>query len=193
MKASAVIYPRSCLATAAAAACLASRNSRTHDFRGACISVATRPHAAVPPARKFQIESRTPTLLLQSCSHAHACSMRSRWRAAPPPSCNHAFMLATSVHPWTLSPWLAKGGGKKHSTPVRHAFFLFGFVLDRNYNCFLAIWTWEILLSWQSRLKTYCRRPRRLAAVLALADLARQHDRPPLRQWCGARFSSATT
>jgi hypothetical protein len=73
---------------AAAAACLASRE----------LSVALpRSHSttpAVPLARKFQIKSRTPS----SCSHTHACSVRSRSRAALSPSCSHACSMRASLN-----------------------------------------------------------------------------------------------
>ena len=144
---------------------LASSRSRAA-LHSSCRVAVTLTHAACVPDEE---PHPLPLAIMHSCLQ-HPC------------------ILEHSVHDWLRE--------EERSTALpcgMHFLFWFGFVWDRNYNCFLAIWTWEILLSWQSRLKTYCRRPRRLAAVLALADLARQHDRPPLRQWCGARFSSATT
>jgi hypothetical protein len=44
---------------------------------------------------------------------------------------------------------------KERSTALLSAllfFFLIWIFLDKSYNCFLAIWRWEILLSWQSRV-----------------------------------------
>ncbi|KXG23370.1 hypothetical protein SORBI_3008G088400 [Sorghum bicolor] len=76
-------YLCSPLSRLAAAGCLAS-----HELcRTLALLQSHSTTLVVLLARKFQIESRTPSF----CSLSHACSMRSRLRAALPPSC--------SVHP----------------------------------------------------------------------------------------------